>query len=188
MLETAEQIGNVENKAERKLASVFSSEKDLQNAVAELQTSGIPRRSISVIADSEKIKSSKNIEGEDAVERVEYSDAPLDAAITFEELAIARGAIFNISMILGVAIGAILSMGIGNVVAQIGVALIGGVAGAGIGYLVTRKLQDKYLTYLKRQLENGGYVLWVTIPSKAKQLAALTVLNRNGAKKIKVLA
>lgn len=182
----------VKNKTEdldiSELAGVFSNQSDLQNAVTELQSAGIARRHISVLASSAAVDAAygDNLPAVKAL--IEDTEIPVNAPVTEEDLGIAYGAIIGASIIAGVVSVAIAVAGMFAGTPGLATVAAGAIFGAAGGAYFAKSLSDKHAEYLKKQLENGGFVLWVSIPTKAKEIAATYILRKNGAEAIEAAA
>jgi len=60
--------------------------------------------------------------------------------------------------------------------------IVGGLVGLGIAIAQTTIRRR----HMKRQMENGGLLLWVNTPTRERERVASNILSRNGARDVRI--
>lgn len=166
----------------REAVGVFPDADSLEAAVQTLKGAGFDRAAISVLANDRAV-----------IERIghpyrstsEAADDPEAPQATFvsrvsrtEGAAAAVGVPFQIGGFAGAA--AVVAAD-GTLAAAIAMTILGGAVGAGLGALLALAVARQHAKTVKRQLEQGGLVLWVTTPDTESEARALAALRKCGA-------
>ncbi|MDH3659594.1 MAG: hypothetical protein OEU92_06120 [Alphaproteobacteria bacterium] len=164
--------------------AVFHDAAKLDAAVEALKKAGFANDAISLLA-SEHAVEKKLGHRYQRVEELEDSDeAPRVAYRTQAEIDNSEGTIIGTLTFLPAVIAA------GTIVASAGVvaAAVTGtaIAGALIGTVLTRWLDQKHADLIQEQLEHGGLLLWVNAPTAAERDSAVRILLDHGGTDVHV--
>lgn len=171
----------------REAVGVFHDEKTLQGAVDELLVSGFDRSSLTLLASEHAVTEKlghryqkvDEIEDDLSVPRIAYVGH--DSRVEGEAAAV--GGLAYVGA-LG-AVGAIVASG-GTVAAAIlGAAAAGGMGGL-IGGALSRFLDRHHADHLRRQLDHGGLLLWVSTHDETQEKKACDILRNNGGEHVHV--
>lgn len=163
----------------REAVAVFNELKKLDEAVAELESEGFPRHSISVLGNKEKVN--KRF-GADAVRPEWLEDnpnAPRGISVRPEEKTIGASLIVAIPAYVGGCIGLLTVNPASNDV-LLGAVTLGSLLGAAIGAAILSLIGIKLKDRINKQIRKGGLLLWVGTPEPEKEELALKVLRKNG--------
>lgn len=158
--------------------AVFDAPEKLDNAIRELEGSDFPRQSISVLANREQVR--KRF-GTGAVhpEWLEDNDnAPRDVPIHPEEKIVGGSFIVGVpAYIFGCAAAIAYNPAPTPVLiaAITGGSIIGALIGGALVYVISLKMKKR----IRKQIDKGGLLLWVTTPSADKEKKALDILKKN---------
>lgn len=171
----------------REAVAVFSSGKDLEDAVNELEGAGFDRAMISLLADEFTVEEKLGHRYKRVEELEDSPDAPRDAFVSTESMGGLEGALIGGLTYIGAvaAAGAVVASG-GVLGAAIGAAAMAGGAGAVIGSLLAKFVEEGHAIYLQEQIDRGGLLLWVRTVDAAHEKRAMEILLRNGAKHVHI--
>lgn len=169
----------------REVVGVFSDAEKLQAAIKELGAAHFSRHQISVLGNEHDIKekfgtsrvSSENLE--------DHPQAPHSANIAPEEVGVAQGALVATGILTGAAAAIIASGGMA-LPGMIVTTLIAGVGGSAIGAILATLLGEKYAGFFAEQVEKGGILLWVQVPTPERESRAMRILSDYGARDVHV--
>ncbi|MGH6922112.1 MAG: hypothetical protein ACREJ0_30960 [Geminicoccaceae bacterium] len=154
--------------------AVFHDVSTLDAAVEELRKAGFKRGDISLLASEEAVEKKLGHRYERVEELEDAPDVPRVAYRTRSSLGDTENVIVGSLTYLPAVLAA------GTVVASAGIvaAAITGtaIAGALIGTVLARWLDEHHANYLSEQLEHGGLLLWVRTHNKEQEDAALRIL------------
>jgi len=161
----------------REAVAVFDDPAKLESAVSELQSNGVDRADLSLLAHPSLAESPPG----NSRRLADDPGTPRESAITDTDLR--QGRVLGTSLAAAVAALA----GAGFTVASGGVAaaMVAAAAAAGsvgaVGALVGRRLGEEQESFLDAQLASGGVLLWVRTPDAGSERRALEVLRRHSA-------
>jgi hypothetical protein len=154
--------------------AVFHDVSSLEAAVDDLRKAGFKRGDISLLASEDAIERKLGHRYERVEELEDAPDAPRVVYRTRASLGESEDVIIGSLTYLPAVLAA------GTVVASAGVvaAAITGtaIAGALIGTVLARWLDERHANYLSEQLEHGGLLLWARTRNKEQERAALRIL------------
>lgn len=166
---------------------VFDNSVDLQAAIYDLLMSGFRRDDLSMLGEldtlEEKLGSafwrSKDLEDDPHAPRANF--------VSEEAIGEFEGAVFGGFFFLGSAIAmtAMLTPA-STLAASIAAIAIGGTPGAIIGTIFARRIGKHHKDYYRRQIENGGILLWVRTQDEAKQVMARKILEGHSGKDVHI--
>jgi hypothetical protein len=163
----------------REAVAVFESVRDLDVAVEELRQAGFKKRDISLLATASAVASKLGHRYERVEELEDDPKAPRTAYRTRASAGESEGMIIGSLTYLPAVVAA------GTVVASAGVvaAAVTGtaIAGALIGTVLARWLDQHEAEHLQEQLDRGGLLLWVRTPDADTERRALEILTRHSA-------
>jgi len=172
---SAERSGAVVTEA----VAVFEGVRDLDAAVEELRQAGFERSDISLLATEDAVARKLG----HRYERVEELEDDPDAPRTVYKTRASAGDSDN--LIIGSLTYLPAVVAAGTVVASAGVvaAAVTGtaIAGALIGTVLARWLDQHQAEHLQEQLDRGGLLLWVRTPDQDAERRALEILRRHSA-------
>lgn len=171
----------------REAVAVFMDERSLQKATDELLISGFDHADISVLSNHDDVKKSighdyanvREIEDDENVSHMAMVDTD---SLTEAETALVAVPGFVGAMAMA---GPTIAYG-GSTMSIAGSAIIGGAAGALIGYFFAMQIARRHKQTIQDQIERGGIVLWVHTADEAHERTACDILQRQGAKDVHV--
>jgi len=159
--------------------AVFEGVRDLDAAVEELRQAGFKRSDISLLATEDAVARKLGHRYERVEELEDDPEAPRTAYKTRASVGDSEAVIVGSLTYLPAVVAA------GTVVASAGVvaAAVTGtaIAGALIGTVLARWLDQHQAEHLQEQLDRGGLLLWVRTPDEDAQRRALEILRRHSA-------
>jgi hypothetical protein len=170
-------LPGMQQETAREAVGVFDNIQNLNEAVAELETTAFPRHDISVLSGSGH--RTKTIMLEDSPE------APRTILIRPEEEAVGVGVLVGGGMYAG-AVTAILVAG--NLALSVFLtalamgAVFGGILGAVVAWLLGRY----YDGILHEQIKEGGAVLWVRAGDESKEQLACAIMSKHGGRRVHI--
>lgn len=161
----------------RELVGIFPSNDTLEQAIDELERSGFARCSLSVGGSPTSTQV-----GEVAVVLADDPKTRKENFFGTEALGDAEGAIVGAFAYVPAvsAAGAASSAGAG-LLSVIGLMIASGGTGALIGIALATALAHRWHDAHRRQIENGGLLLWVSVPSAEREEVAMEILQRHAA-------
>lgn len=163
----------------REAVAAFDDPEELETAVSELQSHGIDRANLSLLADASLVDRSSLNNPEDLAED---RATPREAAVTDTDMRQERvlGTALAASIAALAAAGLTVATGGAAAITAAAAAAAAGGAGA-IGTMVGRKLQKDEEAFLDAQLARGGVLLWVRTVDANAERRALDVLRRHSS-------
>jgi hypothetical protein len=159
--------------------AVFEDVGDLDAAVEELRQAGFRKSDISLLATEDAVERKLGHRYERVEELEDDPQAPRTAYRTRASVGDSEDMIVGSLTYLPAVVAA------GTVVASAGVvaAAVTGtaIAGALIGTVLARWLDQHEAEHLQEQLDRGGLLLWVRTPDEAAERRALEILGRHSA-------
>ena len=164
----------------KKVVGVFDSEKQFAGAVFELETSGIDRAQISIVAKEDMARRCVNAVGCDkASVKVEADE---DAIILDDDSQQQRVLFTSLSATVAalLATGVTLASGGAAIPAVIAALAAGGAAG-GVSELVSRHTDEERAERLREDINNGGVMLVVSLLDDSAE-TVIEILDRHGSR------
>jgi hypothetical protein len=168
----------------REVVGVFSNVEDFGHAIDELQSSGIDRARLSILAGGSAVGENLAARGFRSVRNIlDEPDLPRRALVAPEDIGAAQGALVSGLLYVGVGIGAAIAAGAARVPL---VALMsgGGAVGATIGGFLAHRLGEQRATVIERRLAHGGLVLWVRVFTPQDEESVAEILKRRGGTEV----
>lgn len=160
----------------REAVGIFTDEKALAEAIAELESTAFPRHDISVLPAGQPL-SARRAEDD--------PNAPRTILIRPEERTIASGVIIGGGAYAGAMTSALLSTGAGFA-AYLFMIFFGMLAGASLGGLIVYALATRFRQTWDVTLNSGGTVLWVRTPGEKEENLACQIMRRHGAQDVHI--
>jgi hypothetical protein len=161
----------------REAVAVFDDPDRLENAMSDLQSNGIDRSNLSLLAHpslSERLPARSRDVADDPA-------TPRESAVTDTD--IRQGRVLGTS--LAAAIAALAAAGFTVATGGVAAATVAAAAAAGgvgaVGALLGRGIGEDQEAFLDAQLARGGVLLWVRTPDADAERRALGVLRRHSA-------
>jgi hypothetical protein len=164
----------MENKAIREAVAVFDKPEDLEETISELQSSGVDRADLSILAPP---ASAEPLSGSD-VQAGPNPSPSLAAVVSDTDLRQGRVLATGLAAtIAGFAAAGVTAATGGIAAATIAAATAAG--GVGVAStLLGRRLDDEHTAFLNAQLARGGILLWVHMRDPGIEKTVLEVLRR----------
>ncbi|MDH3662708.1 MAG: hypothetical protein OEU92_22210 [Alphaproteobacteria bacterium] len=164
--------------------AVFHDAAKLDAAVEALRNAGFSNDALSLLASEHAVEKTLGHRYERVEELEDNEEAPRIAYRTQADLDDSEGTIIGSLTFLPAVIAA------GTIVASAGVvaAAVTGtaLAGALIGTVLTRWLDQKHADLIQEQLEHGGLLLWVNTPTETERDSAVRILLDQGGTDVHV--
>lgn len=171
----------------REAVGVFRDPESLQAALDDLETNGFRREEISVLAPHSEVKDKLMTENPDLLNIMDNPDTPRAVFIPKEIMGEIMGSLVGLPLYLGASFGggiAIIEQA-GWLYILLGI-LAGGALGAALGGIVTAITTQWWNSHIRRQIRNGGLVLWVNIRSPDQESKAWHILSGHQARYLHV--
>lgn len=161
--------------AVREAVALFDDVESLEQAIDELLEHGFDRADISLLATKSAVEEA--LGDEPAREIEDDARAPRTAYVSTESVGDAEGALVGIPMYVGAVTAAGLAAAAGGPLAVlIGAAVAVGGAGALLGGILARMLDDRRAEEIGAQLDRGGLVLWARVWTPEQEALAKATL------------
>ncbi len=169
----------------REAVGIFSTEDDLNNAVAALEASGFDHADISLLASEKAVEETLGRGYRRVEEMVAEPDAPRQAFVAREAVNEGKaGVIGGLSYVGAVAAaGSVVASG-GAAAAALIPALAAAGGGAALGAVLARQFGARQGKHLEEQLARGGLLLWVRTTSREAEEKALGILREHDAREV----
>ena len=158
--------------------AVFDAPEKLDRAIRELEGSDFPRQSISVLANSEQVRERFGADAVDPEWLEDNDNTPRDISIRPEEKTIGASFLIGVpAYIFGCAAAIAYNPAPAPVLlaAITGGSIIGALIGVVLVYFIGLKMKKR----IRKQIDKGGLLLWVTTPTAEKEKKALDILKKN---------
>lgn len=170
----------------REVVGVFTEDESLRAAIDSLEVEGFSRLDISVLGRKEEIKKTYGTSYRDPREMEDDPNAPRGVYIMPEEQRLAEVSLVGGGVLVALVVAPPL-LGTpdsvsGNVPVILTLSAIGGVIGYGLACWLRYYRTQRY----KRQLREGGLLLWVSAPTRERERKAKRALSRHGARNIHI--
>lgn len=171
----------------REAVGVFQDTEALQSALDELETNGFRREEISVLAPHNEVKKKLMTENPGLHEIMDNPNTPRAVFIPKEVMGEIMGSIVGLPLYVGAIFGGFLAIveGAGWLYIFGGI-MIGGLIGSLIGGFITYMVTEWWSRHIRRQINNGGLVLWVNIRSPDQESKAWRIMSINRARYLHV--
>jgi len=171
----------------REAVAVFHSEKNLEQAVLDLEEHGFDRAEISLLASESAVEEKLGHRYARVEEMEDDPEAPRSAFVSRESMAEGKaglvGGLFYVGAVA--ASGAVVATA-GTALAAVFLGLTAGGVGALIGGLLASLIGDQHALHMQEQLTRGGLVLWVNLRDQQHEERAVEILRTNGGEQIHV--
>jgi hypothetical protein len=162
----------------REAVAVFDDAEKLENAVSELQSNGIDRSELSILAHASPVARSLG----DFRRAADDPTTPREPVVTDTDLRQGRVLGTGLAATIAAFAAAGITVATGGVAAATIVAAVAAAGGVGAAStLFARKLADDQTSFLDAQLARGGVLLWVRTRNAASEQTVLEVLGRHSA-------
>ena len=166
----------------REVVGFFHDEEPLFRAVSDLESAGIDRAELSLLARESLTDGRAEGEYGDTREAAEDPDAPRDPVFADTDVRQVRTMGTSIAgSLAGMAAAGVTIVTGGAAAVALAAAAAAGVGTAAVTEAVGRKAGKGEHDHLREQIENGGIILWVKVRDAATEAKAADILTRNGA-------
>ncbi len=171
----------------REAVALFDDADSLEKAVDELEIHGFDQGSFSLLATDEALEGKLGHLYKRVQDYEDDADSPRQAFVDSNSVTEGKAFAFSVPVYLGVAAGAagVFATG-GTLAALIGAGLAGGIAGTAVGAALAGFLGQRNAERIEKQLEEGGLLLWVSVPEKELEERAIKVLKDCGGRDVHV--
>jgi hypothetical protein len=168
----------------REVVGAFGSVKDFGAAIDDLQSSGIDRARLTVLAGSPQLEKDLEARGFTCVKQIlDLPDLPRRALVEPESIGAAQGALVSGLLYVGAGIGAVLASGGAALAPLIGAVAAGGAVGGSVGGLLAYRVGSRRAHEIEKHLEHGGFALWVRVTPDDEERVA-EILKRHGGQEV----
>ncbi len=170
----------------REATGVFGSRERATSCVDDLLLSGFDRTDIDTVAES--AQSRERIGAPvPAVELADLPEAPRQEFVAPEDTAGVFAVTVSVAGCLGAMIGAWIVVATGGTTGwAVFAAIVGGVVGTAIGYLIARSLGWRWRQSPQEPAPTDGVVVWVRVRTPERERKALNILRAHEAEGIRV--
>lgn len=169
----------------REAVGVFDSPEKLQEAVADLEASGFDHADISLLASEAAVEEKLGHRYHRVEEMMSDPEAPRQAFVSKEAVNEGKAGLVGGLSYVGatIAAGTVVASGGAGALA-LGAALAAAGGGGALGAALAGLFGNAQGRNLQEQLDRGGLLLWVRIPSGQTEEKALAILRRYGASQV----
>lgn len=167
---------------EREAVAIFNNEESLTAAVDELMQIGFRQKDMSLLADAKAISSSRSrsattLEDKDNVAHANYvsPDARTEGLAAIVGLPV---------YVAGAGAAALVAAGGIALIPTIAVVAGGGLAASAVGLILARAFGHHHAARVQQEIVNGGLLLWVHTPDKARDADVVKILKRHGGRDV----
>ncbi len=179
--------GPPEQAGVREVVGVFPDTTSFSRAIDALQSAGIDRARLSVLAGGPAAEAQLRSSGFHRVqELLDSADAPRMALVEPESVRVAQGAAISGLFYVGAALGAGAAFASGAVAAVpiIAAALGSGAAGGTLGGLLAYGLGQGRARYAEAHLAHGGLVLWARVVTDEEERRVAALMRGQGGHEV----
>ncbi len=166
----------------REAVAVFHDPDAMEKAIAELESRGIDRAEISLLARDEIVEKKLRHRYEKVEDLKDSPDTPrrayIDKTMITEAQSGLVGGLFYVGAIA--AAGASVATG-GSLPLILGATLAAGGAGGAVGGVIAKAVDKEERAELRAQLDRGGLLLWIRLREDRQDDTVLSSLRGNGA-------
>jgi len=171
----------------REASAVFDTSAALQAGVDALLEASFTRDDLSVLGSEEAIRAKFGGKVPDASELAESADTPRGTFVSSDSRSEGLAAAAGIPVYIGGAgAAAVAALEGATIIVTAGAAIGVGLAAGALGLYVANRMEKRHSDQIDKHLKHGGLVLWVRTDDKAREVKALKVLRKNGARDIRV--
>jgi hypothetical protein len=167
----------MDSTAIREVVAVFDHPERLESAISELQSNGIDRSSLSLLAHALPTEFPPG----GFMRLAEDPATPREAPVTDTDRRQARVLGTSLAATIAAFAAAGFTVATGGVAAAVAAAVATGGGIGAVGALIGRNLGQNETSFLDAQLARGGVLLWVRTPDFDAERRALEVLHRHAA-------
>lgn len=169
----------------REVVGTFENALSFEDAIEELEVSGMDRADISMLASQKSVEEKLGHLYHKTSELGDEGRVPQAIFASHHEIAEGKAAIVGIPAYIGGSGAGIAIVASGGTLAIAAlVAAAGAAAGAGIGALFAHAVGEHHAQTLREHLTAGGLLLWVRVHNDAQEESAIAVLTRSGGKSV----
>ena len=168
---------------------VFDDADSLQGAIDELQSSGLDRAELSLLASEHAVEDKLGHMYEKVTELEDDPSVPRAAYVSIEAIGDAQGGLIGGLMYVGAlaAAGAVVASG-GTLAGVIAATAMMGGAGGLVGSVLAKLVGEHHAQRLQEQIDHGGLLLWVRTRDKEHEQRAVKILSNHSAHDVHVHA
>jgi len=168
---------------------IFHRGEDLQAAIDELLSSGFHRSELSLLANEATAQEKLGNRYSSVSALADDPSVPRAAYVSLEAIGDAEGGLIGALVYVGAAAAAGVVVGSGGTLAAIiaAVVLAGGTGGV-LGSVLAKWLGDHHASYLQKQIDRGGLLLWVRTRHSVDERRAVEILKRHSGGEVHVHA
>jgi hypothetical protein len=171
----------------REVTGIFGSEAAAIPAVDDLLLAGFDRADIDMVAEGQRLRERIGEAPVPAVELADVPDAPRQEVVAPEDTAAVFAVCVGVAGCLAAMIDAMIVIASGGTTLRtIVAAVVGGVIGCGVGYLIARRLGWRWTQDPKKPTGTDGVVLWVRVRTQGREQTAIRILTERGAEGVRV--
>ncbi|STX28336.1 Uncharacterised protein [Legionella beliardensis] len=170
----------------RKISAIISSEHRVERVFNKLTQTTVARHDITIQGDPSAIADkfgTKYVEP-DVVQRSQ--DAPKKEPYLEDDFGWLMGFAFSIPMFIGIVIGIFIIGDVRSLTDNLIFGVLGAIVGGAVGYLLSRLITLSRKKAHRKQENQGGFVIWVTITNEDQINEVIDILKNYGATNIKV--
>ena len=169
----------------REAVGVFGSGDKMEAAVERLETAGVRREDISVMASHAAVVDKLHHRFE-AIERMEDDPrVPRSAFVPKDDFTAVKAAVISLPLYIGASVGSLAVVASGGALAlAVAAACAAGLAGGGLGALAAHAIGVNHAKLLEKHVAAGGLLLWVRIDDRARETEVIAVLTASGGEHV----
>ena len=166
---------------EREAVAIFADETSLNAAVDELMQAGLRQQDMSLLAHLDRFG------GKSAEQLADSPSSPRAAFVSGDARTMGEAAVVATPALLA-GMGAAIAVGTGGaaLIPCLLVTMGSSAAAGGLGLVFARAFGRKRADQVKKQIVNGGIILWVHDPDPADDGRIVDILTRNGGQNVHV--
>jgi len=166
----------------REAVAVFDTEASLQATIDDLMQIGFRREDMSLLAEA---KALPRCSVPQTVQQLEDKDNVLHSDyVSPDARTEGMAALVALPMYAAGAGAAAVAMGAAALIPTIAVVAGSGVAAGALGLMLARVVGHRHAMRVQQQIANGGLLLWVHVPDKARDSQVVEILKRHGGRDV----
>lgn len=170
----------------RKISAILSSEHRVERVFNKLTQTTVARHDITIQGDPNAIADKFGTQYLEPGIVQRSSNPPKKEPYLADDFGWLMGFSFSIPMFIGIVIGVFIIGDVRSLTDNLIFGLLGAIVGSAIGYLISRLITLSREKAHRKQENQGGFVIWITITKDSQINEVMDTLKKYGATSIKI--
>ncbi|WP_419420585.1 hypothetical protein ACNVED_04590 [Legionella sp. D16C41] len=170
----------------RKISAILSSQHRVERVFNKLTQTTVARHDITIQGTPADLadKFGEQYVEPDVVQR--SADAPKQEPYLADDFGWLKGFAFSIPMFIGIVVGVFIIGDVQSLTDNLLFGFLGALIGGAIGYVISRFITISRENAHRKQANQGGFVIWITINNENQINEVMNILKKYGADNIKI--